>query len=93
MPDLSPAAASAAIESAFPLIRSELDKLVRIPSVSAAGFDARQVRRSAGATAAWLRRSGFRDARLLETEGSHPAVYGTDPRAVRIAQDPALRSS
>jgi cysteinylglycine-S-conjugate dipeptidase len=77
LPELSPAAASAAIESAFPLIRSELDKLVRIPSVSAAGFDARQVRRSAGATAAWLRRSGFRDARLLETEGSHPAVYGT----------------
>ena len=77
MHELSPAAASAAIESAFPLIRSELDKLVRIPSVSAAGFDARQVRRSAGATAAWLRRSGFRDARLLETEGSHPAVYGT----------------
>jgi acetylornithine deacetylase/succinyl-diaminopimelate desuccinylase-like protein len=75
--ELSPAAASAAIESAFPLIRSDLDKLVRIPSVSAAGFDARQVRRSAGATAAWLRRSGFRDARLLETEGSHPAVYGT----------------
>jgi acetylornithine deacetylase/succinyl-diaminopimelate desuccinylase-like protein len=77
LPELSPAAASAAIESAFPLIRSELDKLVRIPSVSAAGFDARQVRRSAGATAAWLRRSGFRNVRLLETEGSHPAVYGT----------------
>ena len=77
MPELSPAAASAAIESAFPLIRSELDRLVRIPSVSAAGFDARHVRRSARATAAWLRRSGFRDARLLETEGSHPAVYGT----------------
>ncbi|HWG64866.1 MAG TPA: M20/M25/M40 family metallo-hydrolase [Streptosporangiaceae bacterium] len=77
MPELSPAAAGAAIESAFPLIRSELDRLVRIPSVSAAGFDARQVRRSARATAAWLRRSGFRDARLLETEGSHPAVYGT----------------
>ena len=77
MPELNPAAASAAIESAFPLIRSELGKLVRIPSVSAPGFDARQVRRSAGATAALLRRSGFRDARLLETEGSHPAVYGT----------------
>jgi cysteinylglycine-S-conjugate dipeptidase len=77
LPELSPAAASAAIESAFPLIRSELDRLVRIPSVSAAGFDARHVRRSARATAAWLRRSGFRDARLLETEGSHPAVYGT----------------
>ena len=77
MVELSPAAASAAIESAFPLIRSELDRLVRIPSVSAAGFDARPVRRSARATAAWLRRAGFRDARLLEAEGSHPAVYGT----------------
>lgn len=77
MPELSPAAASAAIESDFPLIRSELERLVRIPSVSAAGFDARQVRRSARATAAWLRRAGFRDARLLESEGSHPAVYGT----------------
>jgi cysteinylglycine-S-conjugate dipeptidase len=75
--ELSPAAASAAVESAFPLIRSELDRLVRIPSVSAAGFDARPVRRSARATAAWLRRAGFRDARLLEAEGSHPAVYGT----------------
>ena len=75
--ELSPSAARAAIESAFPLLRSELDRLVRIPSVSAAGFDAGQVRRSARATAAWLRGSGFRDARLLEVDGSHPAVYGT----------------
>ncbi len=75
--ELSPAAARAAVESAFPLLRSELDRLVRIPSVSAAGFDAGQVRRSARATAAWLRGSGFRDARLLEVGGSHPAVYGT----------------
>jgi cysteinylglycine-S-conjugate dipeptidase len=75
--ELSPAAARAAVEYAFPLLRRELDRLVRIPSVSAAGFDTRQVRRSARATAAWLRRSGFRDASLLEVEGSHPAVYGT----------------
>jgi acetylornithine deacetylase/succinyl-diaminopimelate desuccinylase-like protein len=75
--ELSPAAARAAIASAFPRLRRELDELVRIPSVSAAGFDTRQVRRSAHATAAWLRRSGFRDARLLEVAGSHPAVYGT----------------
>ncbi len=75
--ELNPAAARAAVESAFPLLRSELDRLVRIPSVSAAGFDAGQVRRSARATAAWLRGSGFRDARLLEVGGSHPAVYGT----------------
>ena len=75
--ELSPAAARAAIKSAFPTIRGELDQLVRIPSVSAAGFDAGQVRRSAQATAEWLRRSGFSDARLLEVKGSHPAVYGT----------------
>lgn len=75
--ELSPAAARAAVKSAFPLLRSELDRLVRIPSVSAAGFDAGQVRRSARATAAWLRGSGFRDGRLLEVDGSHPAVYGT----------------
>ncbi|MGH3169896.1 MAG: dipeptidase [Trebonia sp.] len=79
MAELSPAAARAAIESAFPLIRNDLDRLVRIPSVSAVGFDGRQVRRSARATAVWLRRAGFRDARLLEMEGSHPAVYGTIP--------------
>jgi cysteinylglycine-S-conjugate dipeptidase len=75
--ELSPEAARTAVGSLFPTIRSELDRLVRIPSVSAAGFDARQVRRSAEATARWLRRSGFGDVRLLEVSGSHPAVYGT----------------
>jgi cysteinylglycine-S-conjugate dipeptidase len=74
--ELSPAQARAAIESAFPPIRGELERLVRIPSVSAAGFDARQVRRSAEATKEWLQRSGFADAKLLEVEGAHPAVYG-----------------
>jgi acetylornithine deacetylase/succinyl-diaminopimelate desuccinylase-like protein len=75
--ELSPDQARAAIESAFPPIRGELERLVRIPSVSAAGFDAQQVRRSAEATKEWLRRSGFDDARLLEVEGAHPAVYGS----------------
>jgi acetylornithine deacetylase/succinyl-diaminopimelate desuccinylase-like protein len=74
--ELSPAGARAEIESAFPQIRGELERLVRIPSVSAAGSDARQVRRSAVATAEWLRRSGFADVKLLEVEGAHPAVYG-----------------
>ena len=74
--ELSPAGARAAIESAFPLIRGELERLVRIPSVSATGFDPRQVRRSAHATAGWLRRSGFADVKLLEVEDAHPAVYG-----------------
>ncbi len=75
--ELSPAAARTFVDSEFPRIREGLERLVRIPSVSASGFDDRQVRRSADATASWLRRSGFGDARLLELSGSHPAVYGS----------------
>lgn len=75
--ELSPASARAAVDADFPRIRGELEYLVRIPSVSAPGSDARPVRRSARATESLLRRSGFRDARLLELPGSHPAVYGS----------------
>lgn len=77
--ELSPAAARAAVDAEFPRIREELEHLVRIPSVSAPGFDAHQVRRSADATAEWLRRSGFGRASILELPGSHPAVYGSVP--------------
>jgi len=75
--ELNPAAARAAVDSEFPHIREDLERLVRIPSVSAPGSDPRHVWRSAYATAAWLRRSGFGDARILELPGSHPAVYGS----------------
>jgi acetylornithine deacetylase/succinyl-diaminopimelate desuccinylase-like protein len=75
--ELSPAAARAAVDDEFPRIRSEFEALVRIPSVSAPGFDARQVRLSADATVKWLKRSGFPNARRLELPGSHPAVYGS----------------
>jgi acetylornithine deacetylase/succinyl-diaminopimelate desuccinylase-like protein len=77
--ELSPAAARTAVDSEYHRIRHELERLVRIPSVSAPGFDDKQVRRSANATAAWLRRSGFRNSRLLELPGMHPAVYGSVP--------------
>lgn len=75
MADLSPEAARTRVESAFGGIRKELERLVRVPSISAAGFDAAYVRRSAKATGRWLRHSGFRDVRLLEVDGAHPAVY------------------
>ncbi len=67
---------AAAVDTIFPAIRAELDALIRIPSVSAAGYDPTQVRRSADATADLLRRYGFGGVRLLELEGAHPAVYG-----------------
>jgi acetylornithine deacetylase/succinyl-diaminopimelate desuccinylase-like protein len=80
--DLGPVATRAKVERAFSEVRSELETLVRIPSVSAHGFDAAHVRRSAEATASWLGRSGFQDARLLEVEGAHPAVYAAAPGPV-----------
>lgn len=74
---LSAEAAGIAAAQLFPGVRDELVRLARIPSVSAEGSDAREVRRSADATAALLRESGFADVRLLdEVAGAHPAVYG-----------------
>src|SRR6185503_1654098 len=54
----------------------DLKKLVRIPSVSFAGFDPKQVRKSAEATAHLLRERGFQKVQLLEVGDAHPYVYG-----------------
>src|SRR5579872_1534442 len=78
--ELSLEAATAAVEGIFPAVRGGLERLVRIPSVSASGFNAHQVRRSAIATAKLLKKSGFEDVKVLdEVKGSHPAVYGVAP--------------
>ncbi len=68
-----------AVDEIFPSIRADLEGLVRIPSISAGGFDPAQVRRSAQATAALLEGVGARSVRLLEVEGAHPAVWGELP--------------
>lgn len=53
-----------------------LGALVRIPSVSAAGFDPARVVESAEATAALLERCGLEDVRLVSPRGGHPNVVG-----------------
>lgn len=65
-----------ALDARLPDHRAALERLVRIPSVSAPGFDPAQVRRSAEATRELLASAGLDRARLLEVPGSHPAVYG-----------------
>jgi acetylornithine deacetylase/succinyl-diaminopimelate desuccinylase-like protein len=54
----------------------DLKRLVRIPSVSADGFDPKEVRRSADAVAALLRERGLENVEQLQIDGSHPYVYG-----------------
>ena len=49
---------------------------MRIPSVSAPGFDHAEVRRCAEAVASRYEGAGLRRVRLLDTEGGQPAVYG-----------------
>lgn len=66
----------AAVDALFPELQYQLENLVRIPSVSAPGFDAANVRASAEATAGLLRDVGLDGVRLLEIDGAHPAVFG-----------------
>jgi acetylornithine deacetylase/succinyl-diaminopimelate desuccinylase-like protein len=68
-----------AIEELFPSARTDLESLIRIPSVSAPGFDPDRVRESAEAIAELYRKAGFPEVRLLEIEGAHPAVFAEYP--------------
>jgi acetylornithine deacetylase/succinyl-diaminopimelate desuccinylase-like protein len=70
----------AAVHDAFPRVRADLERLVRIPSVSFEGFDPAPVRRSAETTAEILLEAGLQAVRLLEVDGAHPAVMGETPR-------------
>jgi acetylornithine deacetylase/succinyl-diaminopimelate desuccinylase-like protein len=68
-----------AVDELFPTLEATLESLVRIPSVSAAGYDPTEVRRSATAVAELLADAGLEGVRLLEIPGAHPAVFGELP--------------
>jgi len=63
-----------ALAARLPLHRADLEALVRIPSVSAPGADPAAVRAAAEAVRDLLAARGLEHARVLEVQGSHPAV-------------------
>ena len=66
-----------AIHDGMPGSLSELERLVRIPSIAFPGYDTAPVRTSAEATAEILEAAGFAGVHLIELpEEDHPAVYG-----------------
>jgi acetylornithine deacetylase/succinyl-diaminopimelate desuccinylase-like protein len=69
----------AAVDGLESWTRSTLEDLVRIPSVSASGFEPAEVRRAAETVSSLLADAGAQDVRLLEIDGAHPAVFGEVP--------------
>ncbi|RPI21641.1 MAG: M20/M25/M40 family metallo-hydrolase, partial [Actinobacteria bacterium] len=69
----------AAVDADLQHAIATLEDLVRIPSVSAPGYDRHRLAESAAAAAELISNSGASNVRLLELEGAHPAVYGEVP--------------
>jgi cysteinylglycine-S-conjugate dipeptidase len=64
------------IDARFDEHKRTLIELSRIPGVSADGFPASEVRRSAEAFASLLKEVGLHNVQVLEVPGVHPYVYG-----------------
>jgi len=56
-------------------VRAGLERLARVPSMSAPGYDAAPVRETAKLTADLFTAAGVH-ARVIEKDGAHPAVVG-----------------
>jgi acetylornithine deacetylase/succinyl-diaminopimelate desuccinylase-like protein len=67
------------IAADMPRTVADLERLVRIPSMGYPGYDPADVRASAEATREILTEAGVGNARLLELDGGHPAVFGEIP--------------
>jgi acetylornithine deacetylase/succinyl-diaminopimelate desuccinylase-like protein len=65
-----------ALERRFDVTVGELVEFAQIPSVSADGFDPREVERSAGHAACLLADAGFNNVEVLRLSDAHPYVVG-----------------
>ncbi|MFH1150772.1 MAG: dipeptidase [Actinomycetota bacterium] len=59
--------------------RADLEKLVKIPSVSLPGFPSEPLGETANAVVALLKSAGFSNARTVEVPGGHPTVFAEIP--------------
>ncbi len=69
------------LQEKFPAFLEDLKSLVRIPSVSFAGFPEVELERSAQSVADLLQRRGLENVQILKVPGAHPYVYGERLRA------------
>ena len=70
---------TAAVRQVLPSVRADLERLVRIPSVSADPAAAPQLQASAAKVAALLRQAGLPEVDVLTVDGGQPAVLGRRP--------------
>jgi acetylornithine deacetylase/succinyl-diaminopimelate desuccinylase-like protein len=70
---------TAAVRQVLPSVRADLERLVRIPSVSADPAAAPHLRASAGEVAALLRQAGLPEVDVLTAGDSQPAVLARRP--------------
>jgi acetylornithine deacetylase/succinyl-diaminopimelate desuccinylase-like protein len=63
----------------MPRLVELLGRLVRLPTVSAPGYDRAQVRAGAEQILGLLAEAGFSNARLLEADGGNPTVFAEIP--------------
>ena len=71
-----------ALARILPSVRADLERSVRIPSVSADPSAAAQLRASAESVAGLLGAAGMSDVEVLQVEGGKPAVLGHRPGPV-----------
>lgn len=63
----------------MPRLTELLGDLVRLPTVSAPGYDKAVVHRAAETIVAMLEKTGYQNAQLLEMDGGNPAVFAEIP--------------
>jgi acetylornithine deacetylase/succinyl-diaminopimelate desuccinylase-like protein len=70
---------SSVVMSMMPDVRNDLERLVRLPSVSLPGFPTEPVRETADAVVEVLKAAGFTNARTEEVPEGNPMVFGEIP--------------